>query len=192
MQKLLNEFHAAISPEAISAPVAFDAEALATAAAEKLVCSVGEFALDVKESNDVAAETALVESERPRRRIFQEALRWKWRVWHRRQERQRARSAADIVNKPPEAKPYRRSPMTRRELEVLEEMVLGLTNQKIADRFGISRRTVETHRTHIKKKLGARNTADIVRIVLIGDNADRLREKLQLSSHPGVRIELTT
>lgn len=56
--------------------------------------------------------------------------------------------------------------LTRREKEVLECLVSGLSNRLIADRFGISTRTIELHRSHIIRKLGASNSAEAVRIAL--------------------------
>jgi two-component system response regulator FixJ len=56
--------------------------------------------------------------------------------------------------------------LTPREYDVLSEVVAGATSHEAAKALGISRRTVEIHRLHITKKLGARNTMDLVRMVL--------------------------
>lgn len=56
--------------------------------------------------------------------------------------------------------------LTRRECQILELIVSGGTNKEIGARLNISPRTVEVHRCHICDKLGARNTADLVRIVM--------------------------
>jgi DNA-binding NarL/FixJ family response regulator len=53
--------------------------------------------------------------------------------------------------------------LTRREKEVLKLIVDERTNQEIADELFISLSTVETHRRHLCEKLGARNTAGLVR-----------------------------
>jgi DNA-binding CsgD family transcriptional regulator len=58
--------------------------------------------------------------------------------------------------------------LTARELEVLNLIVSGMTNKEIAKKLGISPRTSEIHRGRIMRKLGARNTASLVRIVLTG------------------------
>ena len=56
--------------------------------------------------------------------------------------------------------------LTARELEVLEQVAQGASNKEAGRRLGISPRTVEVHRARIMEKLGARNTADLIRIVL--------------------------
>jgi FixJ family two-component response regulator len=59
-----------------------------------------------------------------------------------------------------------REPLTRREREVLEQFTAGASNKEAGRHLGISPRTIEDHRANIMKKLGARNAADLVRIVL--------------------------
>lgn len=54
--------------------------------------------------------------------------------------------------------------LTRREKEVLQLIIDENTTQEIADVLGISFGTVEVHRRNILIKLGARNTAGMVRI----------------------------
>ncbi len=56
--------------------------------------------------------------------------------------------------------------LTRREREVLAEITAAASNKQAGRNLGLSPRTVEVHRAHIMLKLGARNTADLVRIVL--------------------------
>jgi two-component system response regulator FixJ len=57
-------------------------------------------------------------------------------------------------------------PLTLREAEVLAEIVEAASNKEVAQHLGISPRTIEVHRAHIMAKLGAKNTADLVRIAL--------------------------
>jgi FixJ family two-component response regulator len=59
-----------------------------------------------------------------------------------------------------------RALLTPRECEVLAAVTAGSSNKEIGRRLGISPRTVEVHRARIMEKLGARNAADLVRIVL--------------------------
>lgn len=56
--------------------------------------------------------------------------------------------------------------LTCREREVMEQVVGGHANKEIAARLGISRRTVETHRATVMRKLEARSLSELVRLVL--------------------------
>jgi two-component system nitrate/nitrite response regulator NarL len=51
--------------------------------------------------------------------------------------------------------------LTRRELQVLREVVAGYTNKEIAERIHISENTVKAHLTHIFDKLGASNRVEL-------------------------------
>jgi DNA-binding NarL/FixJ family response regulator len=53
--------------------------------------------------------------------------------------------------------------LTRREIEVLDLLALGLQNRTIAERLGISDQTVKFHVASITGKLGAANRTDAVR-----------------------------
>jgi len=56
--------------------------------------------------------------------------------------------------------------LTPREREVLEAIIAGASNKVAGRNLRISPRTVEVHRARIMDKLGAKNTADLVRIVV--------------------------
>ncbi|WP_244443223.1 helix-turn-helix transcriptional regulator [Bradyrhizobium sp. Ai1a-2] len=58
-------------------------------------------------------------------------------------------------------------PLTRREREVLRLISEGYSNKQGALRMKISPRTFESHRAEAMRKLGARNTADLVRKALM-------------------------
>ncbi|MGE3148053.1 MAG: response regulator transcription factor [Pseudorhodoplanes sp.] len=58
-----------------------------------------------------------------------------------------------------------RSTLTTREREVLTMIAGGASNKETGRQLKISPRTVEVHRARIMSKLGAKNTADLVRIV---------------------------
>ena len=58
-------------------------------------------------------------------------------------------------------------PLTRREREVLSLISEGCSNKQGALRMQISPRTFESHRAEAMRKLGARNTADLVRTALM-------------------------
>ena len=55
-----------------------------------------------------------------------------------------------------------------REREVLKQIARGASNKEASRELGISPRTVEVHRARIMEKLGAKNVADLMRIVLSG------------------------
>jgi DNA-binding NarL/FixJ family response regulator len=56
--------------------------------------------------------------------------------------------------------------VTTREREVLQLAAEGQSNPEIADRLGISVRTVETHRANLMHKLDLRSQTDLVRYAL--------------------------
>ncbi|MFD2182411.1 response regulator transcription factor [Rhodoplanes azumiensis] len=56
--------------------------------------------------------------------------------------------------------------LTAREREVLNLIAAGASNKEAGRQLGISPRTIEVHRARIMEKLGAKNAADLVRIVL--------------------------
>jgi two-component system, LuxR family, response regulator FixJ len=57
--------------------------------------------------------------------------------------------------------------LTARERDVLSQIAKGASNKEAGRRLGISPRTIEVHRARIMDKLGARNAADLMRIVLM-------------------------
>jgi two-component system response regulator NreC len=52
--------------------------------------------------------------------------------------------------------------LSERELEVLRGIADGHINAEIAAALHVSVRTVESHRAHIQRKLGARTRAELV------------------------------
>ncbi|MGH8171673.1 MAG: response regulator [Rhodanobacteraceae bacterium] len=70
---------------------------------------------------------------------------------------------AQQVQKPhaPLEDPYR--DLTTREREVFHLIVEGMTTKEIARQLGTSTKTAENHRFRVLDKLGARNTAELIR-----------------------------
>lgn len=60
----------------------------------------------------------------------------------------------------------RANQLTAREYEVMRLAADGKLNKQIADKLGISMKTVEAHRAHGMEKLGVRTIAELVRINL--------------------------
>ena len=56
--------------------------------------------------------------------------------------------------------------LTQREIDVLDQISIGASSKEAARQMGISFRTVEVHRSRIMEKLGAKNSVDLMRIVL--------------------------
>ena len=53
--------------------------------------------------------------------------------------------------------------LTEREREVMQYVVAGMSNRKLADKLGVSDRTIEVHRARGMKKMGAESLPDLVR-----------------------------
>jgi len=56
--------------------------------------------------------------------------------------------------------------LSEREAEVIKQVARGHTNQEIADRLGLSVKTVETYRARAMEKLGLASRAALVRYAL--------------------------
>ena len=74
-----------------------------------------------------------------------------------------------LANKPILAVPKkiveeRLSKLTDREHQVLQLLLKGSLNKEIASELGLSRRTVEVHRSRIREKMQARGIADLIRM----------------------------
>ncbi|MFY9255351.1 MAG: LuxR C-terminal-related transcriptional regulator [Fuerstiella sp.] len=75
--------------------------------------------------------------------------------------------AASSVNFTTESLARKRlTTLSRRETEVLNLVVSGLTNRATSIRLGISTKTVEKHRGNLMKKLGVQHLPDLMRIWL--------------------------
>jgi DNA-binding NarL/FixJ family response regulator len=56
--------------------------------------------------------------------------------------------------------------LTARERTVFDLLVQGLTNRSVAEHLLIARRTIDAHRRHIMRKLGARSIVDLIRLAM--------------------------
>jgi DNA-binding NarL/FixJ family response regulator len=71
-----------------------------------------------------------------------------------------ARLLETFAREAPPARPPG-APLTEREVEVLETLARGSTNEEIADELHISLSTVKTHVASLMDKLGARNRVEV-------------------------------
>ena len=51
--------------------------------------------------------------------------------------------------------------LTNKELKVLELVLSGLTNQQISEKLQNSKRTIETHRFNLMRKMDVKNLIDL-------------------------------
>lgn len=86
-----------------------------------------------------------------------------------REEIKRLRSGVDILSNPFPSHEL----LTPRERIVLAEVVRGASSKEAAAGLGVRPRTIEFHRANIMNKLGAKNTVDLLRIVL-GDESPKI------------------
>jgi len=56
--------------------------------------------------------------------------------------------------------------LTKRERQVFETIVQGLSNQESADKLGISRKTVEGHRANMLAKMNAGSLPELVQVAI--------------------------
>jgi FixJ family two-component response regulator len=59
-----------------------------------------------------------------------------------------------------------RPALTSREREILAQTLLGKSNKEMSQLYGLSPRTIEEHRSNIKRKTGAKNLFDLVRTTI--------------------------
>lgn len=59
------------------------------------------------------------------------------------------------------------SALTARERQVMELLVSGRTRREAASDLELSARTIDTHRSHVLKKLGLRNMAELTRLAVV-------------------------
>lgn len=78
--------------------------------------------------------------------------------------------------------------LTKREREVLAQVVTGLTNKAIAIHFGISEKTIKVHRGRAMAKMEADSLADLVRLA----QAVGLGRDLPEQRRPGASAEVVS
>jgi FixJ family two-component response regulator len=74
------------------------------------------------------------------------------------------------------------SNVTDREASVLDMLMEGLPNKKIATRLGVSQRTIEARRQKLYEKLESRSVVDVVRTIYELDSLEHLFHRKDASS----------
>jgi FixJ family two-component response regulator len=74
--------------------------------------------------------------------------------------------------------------LTARERDVLGRIAQGASNKEAGRTLGISPRTIEVHRARIMEKLGAKNAADLMRVVLGKGHGQRTAAPLARHQSP--------
>jgi FixJ family two-component response regulator len=64
--------------------------------------------------------------------------------------------------------------LTGREREILTQTLLGKSTKEMSRIYGISPRTIEGHRSSIKKKTGGKTAIELVRCAIGSDNFEKL------------------
>jgi two-component system response regulator FixJ len=62
--------------------------------------------------------------------------------------------------------------LSQRQRQVMGLVAQGLSNKEIALQLGLSPRTVENYRAWVMEKMGARNLAELVRMVVVLETSD--------------------
>ncbi|MCP9916483.1 helix-turn-helix domain-containing protein [Cyanobium sp. ATX 6F1] len=75
-----------------------------------------------------------------------------------------------------------RSNLSERELEIIELVATGLTNQEVAKKLMISKRTVDNHVSNIFTKTGAKNRVALLNWAM--DNGKICRDGFNCCSLP--------
>lgn len=73
---------------------------------------------------------------------------------------------SDFLSPQPSRKQSPFDSLSEREREVLIEVAKGYTNQQIADRVGLSVKTIESYRARLMQKLGLKDRADLMRLAV--------------------------
>ena len=66
----------------------------------------------------------------------------------------------------PTAKELAGTPLTGREIQVIQLLADGKSNKQVADALDVSTRTVESHRNHIMRKMSFTSFSDLIRFAV--------------------------
>jgi len=82
--------------------------------------------------------------------------------------------------------------LTSRERQIMEMVLAGAANKRIAADLGISQRTVENHRASIMKKTGSKSLAALARLALAAGSKRGDTPPAQGDAAPNIRESKTT
>ncbi|MDR2715926.1 MAG: LuxR C-terminal-related transcriptional regulator [Coriobacteriaceae bacterium] len=71
---------------------------------------------------------------------------------------------SDIIDKPSKEMAPDATILTRREIEVLDLLNVGMSRQEIAETLGVSHNTIKTHLNSIYSKLGVKNRTEVFKL----------------------------
>ncbi|MGH9682207.1 MAG: response regulator transcription factor [Candidatus Acidiferrales bacterium] len=71
-----------------------------------------------------------------------------------------------FVRDPVEVGPIAGAPLTPREVQIVELLARGKSNKEVASQLGVSTRTIESHRTHIMRKMKFGSLSELVRFAI--------------------------
>jgi DNA-binding NarL/FixJ family response regulator len=71
-----------------------------------------------------------------------------------------------LVRKAPEVVSPKGLKLSGREREVLSLLARGHTNKEVGERMGLAKQTVDTYRSRLQEKIGARSRAELMRYAL--------------------------
>ncbi len=72
----------------------------------------------------------------------------------------------NLLANPSEPEPQGVSSLSKREIEVTKLLIEGNSTKRAADALEVSRKTIETHRRRIYKKLGIDNISDLTKLAI--------------------------
>jgi len=72
----------------------------------------------------------------------------------------------DLVERKPRRKDTYKGILSKRELEILKLIASELTNEEIANKLILSKRTVDTHRQNMMSKLQVKNAAGLIKYAI--------------------------
>lgn len=81
--------------------------------------------------------------------------------------------------------------LSRRELQVVQLVSIGLANKAIAVELEISVKTIEKHRANATRKLGVGSTAEMVRLAVLADHEVETHSRFSTAENRTTRSEVT-